>query len=280
MVMILLPALTGSINLTSVSLPVYYFQAMNAPLKRQFKKPLSDFGRCFKLAYRKSHKKNIHALRVAIKRIHALLRFSEFIAPETVSVKKSYRKLKKLFAKAGKLRTLQMYAVLLKEFKEDKEPEKLKLKMHEQRVQLKKEMRQFNTKKWMKKTGEILEQALASVKSNELCKKIFVFAAGKINHAIGLAKENEFHAARKELKYAHYVLETIQQEEKASALLRTIDPIEKETGRLQDLATVTQLLDKASQKQKLRSLKYSFRKEMKTLETQIQRDFKQLKPKK
>jgi len=252
---------------------------MNAPLKRQFNKRISDFEKNFKLVSKKIDKKNIHALRVAIKRIHALLHFSEFIAPKTVHAKKSYRKLKHLSSEAGKLRTLQMYASLLEEFKEGKESDKLKMKIHEQRIQFKKEMRQFNTKKWMKKTGNILEQALAIAKSNEMLKKILVFATGKINHAIGLAKEHEFHAARKALKHAHYVMETIQRERKASAMLRMIDPIEKKTGRWQDLVTAKQLLDKANRKQKLHSLKSRFQKEMKSLDTQIWQDFKKLKKK-
>lgn len=254
---------------------------MKASVITRFVKTVSVFQESFKSARERSNKKNVHALRISIKRIHALLRFAEIISPEAVNAKKAYKKLKPVFKKAGELRTLHIYIALLSETKEKtdsivREIRKLKKKTCKQREILQQELRDFNIKKQATELRAVLQHSFVADKK-KLLKETLAFAATKFRRAHQLANENDFHGARKELKQAHYILELFPSGKKSSAQLAAIDPIEKKAGRWHDIHSLLRLLDKERQKKTIRFPEKSLQQELKTLEEQIPADFKKAK---
>ena len=254
---------------------------MKASVIHRFKKPLATFQDSFSNAQKKRSEKNVHALRVSIKRIHALLRFAAFISPNTVNAKKTYKKWKGLFTEAGKLRTLHIHIALLAESKMNgsitAEIKNLERKAREQRGKVKKELQSFNSSKRLRQLKEIVRQVFAH--EEQLQAKTLAFAVMKFKQARECAHEKDFHGARKALKHAHYVLELFPSDKYASALLAAIDPIEKKAGRWQDIRSFLQLLDGEKQKKKIRFPNKRFLQELKTLETGIQADIKKAESK-
>lgn len=247
---------------------------MNIRLHRHLKQHLSAFEKNFEKAQEKSSKRNIHALRVSIKRLHALLHFAEFISPETVHAKKTYKKIKPLFTEAGKLRTLHTHLALLKEIKKQNdrvgsEIKKRKEKMYRQAADLEKELYRFPFKKKKAQLKTVFRH-IRSLDEKQLLKRAFAFIALKFRSALKFADKKDFHGARKELKQAHYVLELFPFHKSASALLVLIDPLEKKAGRWHDIRDILRCTDKTLRQ----VLEKHFMQELKSLAAQMTTDFR------
>src|SRR5688572_1294317 len=100
-----------------ISSRFYYLSIVKHLLKQHFNALRTTFKKNLEQLSQKSNKKNIHALRVTIKRLHALLLLSEYLDP-AVNAKKLFRKFKNLFSKVGVLHTLYVHAGVFTEFSE------------------------------------------------------------------------------------------------------------------------------------------------------------------
>ncbi len=252
-----------------------------------FKAITTGFAESLHRASQKPNKKNIHALRVASKKIHALLLFLESTAPEKVNSKKIYRHFNKLFSKAGKYRTTQLHIEELEELSgkvAGKELKKLKEKQKKKQKNLQLHIKEFNRKKHLKKIDELIKKPGSNTALNG--KATYAFAIHAIKDSIQLSGKQVFHRARKHLKDAHYLLETLPHDAKAKALLYVFAPMEKKIGRWHDLQGSLPLFQKLADKHKdgtsalqIRNKAKRINKEIAKLESELKSDFSQLKNK-
>ena len=130
-------------------------------LTTYFKNQLISFRKKFSNAYEKHDKKNIHRMRLSIKKLRAILSLGEIVCKGEFSKKEHITLFSKLFKKAGKVREVQMNLYLVEKHKSVKIPtlkKQLKDTLKKEIAALDKEMNQFDFKKLNRLDREFLAQ--------------------------------------------------------------------------------------------------------------------------
>lgn len=230
-------------------------------------------------------KKAVHEFRVLNKRLRAFLMLMRYIEPELHDTGKAYRRLRKLFKRAGEVRDAQVQADVLKEFHFKKEDSGFGLSQKQAISQAKHrfidKLEGFKEKDALDKIFGKVKKAAAARSHAAILKHIMKFAQQCIAQAVSLSENNDLHKARAKLKTAHYCLDIIHDKPEARSLIATIDPIEQKTGKWRDCVLTSENLKLTQVEQGKRphllEVDRNISKEIARLETQLQKDFRRLK---
>lgn len=211
-------------------------------LHRHFKKLVDAFEHHATAVRKKATRKNVHDLRVTIKRIRAFLLLVQHLDNRCVMKLKHAQKLIKIFRKAGRIRDAQMESMILKKWKQ---------KPHRQpatqcRVKrLQQALRVFSKLKAWRKFQQACMPVFTQWRKPELTGAIFDFSVHQIEKALRLVERGSVHSARKKLKTAHYVLEILSEKNaQAARLITLVKPLEDQTGHFLDQLHVVHSLKK------------------------------------
>jgi CHAD domain-containing protein len=183
--------------------------------------------------------KNIHQLRVDIKRIRSVFQFLEVIVKQELNTKQYTHCLKKLFINAGKLREIQVNRVCITKYRFPKEiTEKYKkyLSKKEQELsnRLKKTIKDFDDSV-LKKSKKLIKKTTFNLNNKKICDESLSYIKDKTRKIEKLLSAGNkpviIHRIRMQLKSLHTIVSFLQKTNPSEKLEKTLKLI-KQTGVL------------------------------------------------
>ena len=190
-------------------------------------------------------KKSVHSLRVSAKRIKALLLFTESASDNNLEVRSEFKKLKKIFKKAGVVRNRHIQIELLKQYQQKKILKILQKEDKTEKKELRKAISDSRPDQILPSIGEQIKRA-DRLDQKELFQHALPFTELLLEDALRKANTKEYHKARIRLKTMHHVLEIFQRQQKAKDIINMIEPLETELGDWHDRLILLELLIKMS----------------------------------
>lgn len=163
------------------------------------------------------NKKDLHKVRVTIKKMNATYRLLEFLIPGGFDYKKHYQKLEDIFQSIGKLRELQLYNSYIDHYHLPVASQKLYSKFHSSEIirtkrKNKEVIKQFDKDSFHNSTKSV-KKLIQNLNDEKILVKIMQFIANEANGIKNLFQDYDnpvkIHIIRKILKSLTYNAETL-----------------------------------------------------------------------
>lgn len=202
------------------------------------------------LRFASSHDaEELHRLRVEIKKINALIGLTADVTGKK-EIKRHFEPVKKIFDRAGKIRSATINLQLSKKYKITN-----RIFKNKQKSIINDESKKFldsygNYAKILKKAEQNMQNDFADLKKNSVL-KFFKEQLKKINHLLGSDKNGEkLHKARKKIKILLYLHGAISKKPADKLKINTnyLDDLQEKIGYWHDTVSVLEFLEAKKQK--------------------------------